>query len=151
MENNIENSIQNQIVQFNRMYKAYDDIYQNAAKKFNMPKLSLWVIYVLRQNSVCTQKDLVEQLYYPKQSLNSALKSLEEKGYVVLELLENDRRSKPIRLTEKGIAFAKDTVDKIIQAENDAFAKLDDSERKTLFDLFDRLSSVLREEMGKVK
>ena len=147
----MENNIQNQIVQFNRMYKAYDDIYQNAAKKFNMPKLALWIIYVLRQNSVCTQKDLVEQLYYPKQSLNSALKSLEEKGYVVLELSENDRRSKPIRLTEKGIAFAKDTVDKIIQAENDAFAKLDDSERKTLFDLFDRLSSVLREEMGKVE
>lgn len=85
----MENKVQHQIVQFNNMYKSYDDAYQNAARNFAVPKVAFWLIYVLRQNSVCTQKDFMEQLYYPKQTVNSALKSLEEKGYVDLSLINS--------------------------------------------------------------
>ena len=40
--------VQRQIVQFNLLFKQYDDIYRSAAKKFDMPELALWILYVLR-------------------------------------------------------------------------------------------------------
>lgn len=95
-----------QVLQFNQMYKEYNDIRQNAARHFGMPTLAFWLIYVLRQMGVCTRKDFMDQLYYPKQTLNSALKPPEKNGSVALERLEEDRRSKRIHLTEKGLAFA---------------------------------------------
>ena len=140
-----------QILQFNQMYKEYNDIYQQAARNFDMPTVSFWLIYVLRQKNVCTQKDFMEQLYYPKQTINSALKLLEKRGYVTLERSEADRRSKLIHLTETGLAFARDTADKIIRAENAAFARLTESERDTFLSLFERLSAVLHDEMQTVE
>lgn len=143
--------IPTQVLQFNQMYKEYNDIYQNAARNFEMPTVAFWLIYVLRQMGVCTQKDFMDQLYYPKQTINSALKQLERNGYVTLERLEEDRRSKRIHLTEKGLAFAQDTADKIICAENAAFSCFTDEERDTFFALFERLSSALQQEMQKVE
>lgn len=147
----MENNVQSQIVKFNRLFKSYDDIYCTAARKFDMPMLSLWIIYVVRGNEICTQKDLVEQLYHPKQSINSALRSLEKDGYVVLEPLDNDHRCKRICLTEKGTTLAVNTADKIIDAERLAFSSLADSEREMFLNLFERLSSELDKEMQNIK
>ncbi|MCH5191433.1 MAG: winged helix DNA-binding protein [Oscillospiraceae bacterium] len=147
----MDKKVPNQILQFNQMYKEYNDIYQNAARNFDMPTVSFWLIYVLRQKTVCTQKDFMDQLYYPKQTINSALKLLEKREYVTLKRSEEDRRSKLIYLTEKGQAFAKDTADKIICAENAAFSSFTDSERETFFSLFERLSTALQKEMQEVE
>lgn len=147
----MDNSVQRQIVQFNLLFKRYDDIYRSAAKKFDMPELSLWILYTLREKQDCTQKDLVDLLLQPKQSIHTALKGLVNDGYVILESQERDRRSKHIHLTEKGISLAQNTADQIVQAENKAFSALTDEERKTFLYQFDRLTSALYGEMQKLK
>lgn len=147
----MDNSVQRQIVQFNLLFKRYDDIYRSAAKKFDMPELSLWILYTLREKQDCTQKDLVDLLLQPKQSIHTALKGLVNDGYVILESQERDRRSKHIHLTEKGISLAQNTADPIVQAENKAFSALTDEERKTFLYQFDRLTSALYGEMQKLK
>ena len=116
-----------------------------------MPEVALWILYVLREKSKCTQKDLVDLLLQPKQSIHSALRTLVKDGYVLSEYTKNNRKSKYIQLTDKGIALAKNTADQIVQAENTAFLALTDSERKTFIKLFEHLTSALREEMRKVK
>lgn len=143
----MEKSVQEQIVRFNRLFKRYDDIYRSAAKKFDMPELALWILYTLREKDECTQKDLVDMLLQPKQSIHSALRTLVKDGYVVLEYPENNRRSKYIRLTEKGIELAKNTADRIVCAEHDAFLALTDEERGTILNLFEQLTSALYKEM----
>ena len=147
----MDNSVQRQIVQFNLLFKRYDDIYRSAAKKFDMPELSLWILYTLREKQDCTQKDLVDLLLQPKQSIHTALKGLVNDGYVILESQERDRRSKHINLTDKGISLAQNTADQIVQAENKAFSALTDEERKTFLYQFDRLTSALYGEMQKLK
>lgn len=142
--------IQDQIVQFNLLFKRYNDIYRSAAKEFDMPELALWIIYSLREKEECTQKDLVDLLLQPKQSIHSALRMLVKDGYVVLECPENNHRSKYIHLTEKGIALAENTADKIVCAENNAFQTLSGRERETLLNLFEQLTTILHKEMQKV-
>jgi len=58
----MDGSIQSQIVQFNLLFKRYDDIYRRAAKQFDMPELTLWILYALREKPDCTQKDLTDLL-----------------------------------------------------------------------------------------
>lgn len=147
----MENYVHDQIVQFNCIFKRYEDIYRRAARNFDIPELALWILYVLREKSECTQKDLVDMLLQPKQSIHSALRSLVRDGYVVLKCSGDDRRSKQIRLTETGMALAENTADKIVYAENNAFLSLSDPEREIILSLFERLASALHKEMQKVE
>lgn len=146
----MDRNIQEQVVQFNRIFKRYDDIYRRAARKFNLPELSLWILYVLRENSECTQKDLVDQLLQSKQSIHSALKTLIQDRYVELEYQDNNHRSKYIRLTEKGSALAEGTADKIVEAEHKAFLCLADEDRVMLLNLLGRLTSLMDAEMERI-
>ena len=143
--------VQQQIIQFNRLFKRYVDIYRQAARNFDLPELSLGILYVLRENPESTQKDLADRLLHPKQSIHSALRSLVTDGYVVLKPSEDDRRSKQIQLTEKGIALAEATSDKILCAEMNTFLAFTNDERKTLLDLYERLTTALHKEMQKIK
>ena len=142
--------ILSQIMKFNAIFKRYEGIYRAAARKFDIPELTLWILYVLREDTRCTQKDLTKQLLQPKQSVHSALKTLEKDGYVELKYPENNRKSKYIYLTEKGASLAEDTVDKIIDAEISEFASLPYGERQTLLRLFDRLVNSLDGEIRKL-
>ena len=147
----MEKHIPSQIIRFNLLFKRYDDIYRRAARQFDLPELSLWVLYVLRGNPVCTQKDIVDQLLHPKQSVHSAIRSLELDGCIEMEYRENNHKSKYIRLTEKGAALAEKTADQIIAAENKAFRALNDTEREAFLDLFERLTSFMDDEMNEIK
>lgn len=147
----MDSSVQSQIIQFNFLFKRYDDIYRSTAKKFDIPELTLWILYTLREKPDCTQKDLVDLLLQPKQSIHTALKALIKDGYAVLECSETNRRSKYIRLTEKGISLARNTADQIVCAENNAFLTLTAEERQTVLSLFGHFTSALEKEMQKLK
>lgn len=142
MDNQIE-----EVLAFNELYNNYDSIYQQAAKNVNMSVIAFWLIYVLQQTGQCTQKTFKEQLHYPKQSINSALKMLEREGYVFLQQSKQDKRSKIVHLTEKGKEYAWQFADPIIEAEIAAFSKLSSQEKETLFHLFKKLEDNLEEEM----
>ena len=140
-----------QITQFNRMFKSYDDIYRQAAHRFRLPELSLWILYVLREIPDCTQKDLTDILLYSKQSVQSALRRLQDEELVVLRTDPADRRSKRIQITQKGEKISRDTADRIVQAEKTAFGQLSSDEREQLLCLFEKLSSAVRTEMEKLQ
>lgn len=145
----MDSKLMQQIVQFNRILKRYDSTYRNAAHKFDLPELALWILYVLRENPVCTQKDLVEQLLQSKQSIHSALKNLVQDGYVVLEYPPGNHKYKNIFLTEKGIDLVEKTADKIIRAEQSAFARFSEEEQETILKLITRLVDTLQDEIDK--
>lgn len=147
----MESKVQAQIVQFNRTFKRYEDIYRQAARKFEIPELALWVLYALREQPGCTQKDLVDLLLQPKQSIHTALRSLVRDGYVRLEYSEENRKSKHIHLTEAGRKLSESTADKIVRAETIAFLSLSDTERETMLRLLERLTSAIQKEMQAVE
>lgn len=144
-------NIQKQIVRFNFLFKQYDDMYRSAARKFDMPELVLWILYILREKDKCTQKDLVDMLFHLKQSIHSALKTLINGGYVEVECSGENRRNKYIHLTEKGIVLSEDTADKIVRAENNAFATLNDEQRKTILRLFEQFTSAFQKEIQRIE
>ena len=125
--------------------KETDDLYRNLAKKFKMSDCMIWILYILREDDrSVTQSDICNMMYMPKQTVNSSLKKMESEGYI--ELLNiNDKRSKQVCLTEKGVDLANNTVDIIISKENNALSKMDKEEQALFINLFKKYKDLFKE------
>lgn len=141
-----DEQLSEQIFHINRLVKQYDEIYRRTARIYDIPELALWILYVARQKDACTQKDVVDTVLHPRQSVHSALHCLVQKGYVILEPDGKDRRSRRIRLTEEGRAVAERTADCVLEAEQRAFLKLTAEERSRFEELFCKLADALDRE-----
>ena len=141
-------NLQEQIMNFNLIYKYYYDNYKFAAKSYGMSVTVAFVLYTVRHFPGCTQSELMERTMMPKTSINSAVKQLEAEGYIVLDQVDADLRKKQMRLTEKGIAFAEDTVDGLYAAECHAFSKLSQKEQELLLSTFGKIVESMKEELG---
>ena len=128
----MKNNSSKRMLEFNEVMKENNDLYSNLAKKFKMSDCMLWILYILREeNKVLTQSDICNMMCIPKQTVNSSLKKMEAEGYI--ELLNiNDKRSKQVSFTEKGLDLANNTVDIIISKENNALSKMDEKEQELL-------------------
>lgn len=80
-----------------------------------------------------------------KQTINSALRKLESEKIVYLEVFEG--RKKKVYLTEKGRRLAKDTVLRIIEAENEIFASWSEEEKSLYIGLTQRYLADFKEKI----
>ena len=133
------------MLELNEIMKETDDLYRNLAKKFKMSDCMIWILYILREDDrSVTQSDICNMMYMPKQTVNSSLKKMEAEGYI--ELLNiNDKRSKQVCLTEKGVDLANNTVDIIISKENNSLSKMDKEEQALFINLFKKYKDLLKE------
>lgn len=132
------------LCKYNKAVGETESIYHQAAKAYGLSAGCFWILYCLRANSGdLTQSDIGSTLFQPKQTVHSALKTLEDGGY--LELIPaNIRRSKYIRLTMKGVELARKTVDNVIAAETTALSCMAASDREILIQLSNQYTSLLR-------
>ena len=133
------------MLELNEIMKETDDLYRNLAKKFKMSDCMIWILYILREDDrSVTQSDICNMMCMPKQTVNSSLKKMESEGYI--ELLNiNDKRSKQVCLTEKGVDLANNTVEIIISKENNALSKMDKEEQALFINLFKKYKDLLKE------
>lgn len=90
------------LLEYNTIFKENDVIYRRMAAQFGLSDSAFWILYCLRESATpLTQKQLCESIYMSKQTINSALKSLERNGFITLTT-GKDRRSKFLVLTEAG-------------------------------------------------
>lgn len=146
-------SAQKRLAEYYNIVKENDHLYRDAARRFGLSECAFWILYVLRTDeTVATPSGICDVLYQPKQTIHSALKHLEEKGYIEL-LHAQGRRGKQILLTAQGIELTQNTVDRVVEAECDALLVLDDEEQKAMVRLFGRYTDALKcrmQPLGKI-
>ena len=141
----MKNNSSKRMLEFNEVMKENNDLYSNLAKKFKMSDCMLWILYILREeNKVLTQSDICNMMCIPKQTVNSSLKKMEAEGYIE-SLNINDKRSKQVSFTEKGLDLANNTVDIIISKENNALSKMDEKEQELLINLLRKFNDLLKD------
>lgn len=137
--------VKRKLTEFYGIVKENDEVYHNAARDMGLSDCCFWILYFLSYNgNEMTQRDLCAGLYIPKQTIGSAIKKLESEGYITLTDGENDRRSKPIKLTEKGELLAAETVDKVIAAELEAMSDMTEKEWQTFIKLSRKFTDKLK-------
>ena len=133
--------------EYNSIIKENDDIYRALSKSFGLPDCTFWILYSLRESGQeMTQSDLCSILYMPKQTIHSSLKKLEQDG-CVLFLAGNNKKTRYIRLTPKGLDLCARTVDKVLLAEESAFSSMSDEEQQLFLSLFQKSTGLLKNQM----
>lgn len=142
-----EENINKRLSEYNSIIKENDEIYHKAARRIGISDCAFWILYImLEEKGVVTQSTICDAFYQPKQTVNSALKKLESKGYIKLEIIAGGR-SKQINFTQKGKKFAKETIGQVIASEQRAISGLTLEEQETFLGLFHKFTKLLKESM----
>lgn len=132
---------------YNVLYKETNAIYHQLAGYFGLSDTAFWLLYSLRETDrPLNQAELCSILCASKQTVNSALKSLEGEGLIRLESAPGDRRSKEVHLTEAGTARAEASVYRVLEIEEQAALRLSPEERLAILALERRHLEALRQE-----
>ena len=132
---------------YNGQYKEGNELYHRLARHCGLSDSAFWILYTLREaEGPVRQKQLCDELYLSKQTVNSALKNLEQAGYLRLESAPDNRKNKEIRVTPAGEELLRRTADPVFAVEERAFRRLTEEEREAILRLGRRNLDLLREE-----
>lgn len=117
----------NNLYRFNQVFKQTNLIYYTYAKQHHLSLTDFWIFYYLRlENKPLTQSDMQMYVLLPKQTIHSAIHTLEKKGYV--EFIPSTTKKKYFQLTEEGMIFTDSFIPHIMQAEEKALQSLENTE-----------------------
>ena len=134
------------------LYRESDKLYYELARDCGLSETAYWIIYALEASGgSVTQRQIASDFSYSKQTVNSALKTLEARGLVELAPDEGDRRAKLVSLTAAGRAFAEERVRPAIAAEDRAFTSLAPAERAELVRLVRAYASAIDAEVTRLR
>lgn len=129
----------------NHRLKENDDWYQQTAKQLGMSDSTFWILYMLYDyRGGITQSEICSLSCFPKQTINSSLKKLENDS--IIELIPGaDARSKNIILTAAGHELMKKTIIKVRRTEHEALNRMTDEEKDILISALDKFTRLLNE------
>lgn len=133
---------------FNTLFKEYDEVYHNYASKHGLSDTSFWILYsICSASDYYSPKKLSDDLHIPSQTLNSALKSLENRGLIELRFKEGSNKNKLIILTTAGEKIANEVVRPLIEKENESFLYFNEKEFSFLMDSLDKYIKTLKKKI----
>lgn len=133
-----------EVNEFNRLYKELDDLYHDIALKLGLSDSALTIFYAICElGDGCLQKDICDQSFCSKQTINSSIRKLEREG--ILYLQRGKGKNMHIYLTEQGREFVEKRVGPAIEMESQAFLELTPAERSELLRLAGKYVENFRE------
>ena len=143
--------ILSKIICYNQLVKELDELYQFYAKKSGLSETAFWIMYCVNEmQEPYTQAELCEEWSYSRQTINSALKNLENQGLLELIPLPENRKNKQIFLTPSGEDLVRQTVVPLTAAEVRTFAQLGVKHTDEYLHLTRRHIDLLRCEINKI-
>lgn len=140
------------LIIYNQLFKELDQLYRSYAKCSGLSDTAFWIIYCIQEGSgTYTQKELCDDWSYSKQTVNSALKNLEQQNFIELIPSLDNRKNKQIFLTPSGIKLAEKIVLPLIEAEKNAFSGLGKENLNEFLKLTQKHNTLLHAEISKIK
>ncbi len=124
-------------------------LYSSWAASKNVNYYLLFVLYALEGQEEMTQKKICICTGLTKQTVNSVIRSLKEKGYIELVPGPQDRREKRIILTEKGAAYSNELITPLQELEHRVYQIMGSDRVQQMIDDITLFNHVLEKEMEK--
>lgn len=138
------------MIRYNRYYKELERLYQKYIRKIGMSETIFWIFYSIYENEVpYTQKTLCDDWFYTKQTVNSALKNMEQQGWIYLQAAPGNRKNKEIFLTEEGKKLVEQFVLPMAEAERKTFDRMADKVESYL-SMMQKHINLFQEELEKL-
>ena len=123
-----------------RIDSAYDVFSKNAGIKANM----LWLLSALNDGQKHTQSQICWDWNYPRTTVNTLVKELEQQGYVELIPVAGTRRELYIELTEEGQAYANSILNKVYEAEEELFERYSRDHDTEFVNQLNKFSNIMK-------
>lgn len=138
--------IKDQLYSLNKMSKKSVALYHKVALSIGVSDSSLGVLYaLLNVETPCSQYDLCNDWFIPKQTINSSVAALLKKKLITLSPVAGAKNKKSISLTDAGREFAERYIGKLYDAELRAFMELTPKERELYIRLNRKYNNFLTE------
>ena len=128
----------------NYLFGETNAVYHDMAVKMGMSDSAMNILYTICDSGEsCLLKEICRRSGISKQTVNSAIRKLEQEGMVYLK--SADSRNKYVCLTNRGKELSQNTVIRMIQAENEIFASWPKEEVDIYLELTEKYLNDLRE------
>lgn len=129
---------------YNHLLGEMEAVYHDLSLRLGMSDSVSRILYTLSlAGDRCPLHEICRQTGMSKQTVNSALRKLEQEGIVYLEAA--DGRAKTVCLTEQGSLFSQRTAKRIIQMEDQILSTWSEEDVQRYLLLTERFLEALRE------
>ena len=129
-----------------RLYRKSDQLYHDISET------GYWLMYAIYvHDGVVSVRDVAEECCYPKQTISSALRTLESRGLVETSFLEGSRKAKRVSFTQAGRAFVAEKIVPASRAERRAFNVLTQVEQTEMLRLVDKYVAAIQEQIDAMR
>lgn len=108
---------QHLITALNRAVIQYRGIYSAWSKNHNLSYNEMLVLYTLRDEQFCTQKQICDSYLLPRQTMNNVFSKMRKAGIITIDTQHSIGREKAFVLTEKGKNYAQPFLDSLNRVE----------------------------------
>lgn len=99
-------------------------LYEEWADKNGIGSPELFVLYALYTRGELTQKEIGNSYGLLKQTVHTVIRSLRQKGYIILKQSEKDKREKFVSLTDSGMSYAKNILTPLLEMEERVYKNI---------------------------
>ena len=143
--------IKDQISLWDKLCKEESDFYHRAAVWSGLSDVAYWIMFFVHwYDKPISQSELCAENFFPKQTINSAIKKLVADEYVVLVPSEDNKKRKIIELTKKGLDFCIQYVEPIHEIEKSTFKEFKREEIDLMLSIMQRQLKIMNEKAEKL-
>lgn len=129
---------------FNYLFGETDAVYHEIALKLSLSDSAMQILYAICDgDGSCLIRDICYFSGLSKQTVNSALRKLEQDNIIILN--QTDAKFKSVSLTPAGQKLAEKTAFRVIEMENAIFASWSKEEVETYLKLTEKYLIDLKE------
>jgi len=140
--------IGNKLKQLNSMLSEVDNLYQTLLRAHNISESEYIVMFAINElGEGCSQKDISENGYASKKTINSTIKKFQKDG--LLELKPAKYPSMQIFLTENGKKFMQNNIVPILKLESNVLDDVPKNEFEALAQCYRKHLSAFRAHVEK--
>ena len=119
----------------NRAIIKFRAIYFEWSRRHNISYHEMLVLYTIRENGYCTQKQICDNYLLPKQTIHNIISNMRENGILIYDESLSVSREKVFVLSEKGIEYAAPFLESLDLVESGAMEILGKEKLNKLIEL----------------
>ncbi|MBE3022849.1 MarR family winged helix-turn-helix transcriptional regulator [Campylobacter sp. 7477a] len=114
---------------------------------FSYNEFALFYTLYFSDDGKCTQKQVSDEWFLPKQTVFNICKEYREKGWIELTQSSKDKRERIVCLTSLGKTQVEPAMVKFIKINESAFSKFGEKKSARLFALLDEFSDIYKKQV----
>ena len=112
--------IQHMIKEVNRSVIQFRGIYSAWSKNHNISYNEMLVLYTIRDEGFCTQKQICDSYLLPRQTMNHVFLKMRKEGIIEIDSTRGFGKEKAFVLTDKGKIYSAPFLDSMNRVESHA-------------------------------